>query len=213
VDISTAALECLASDYHAAFPDLAISCLAADYFTGLKWLKDRYRQRNLVLFLGSSIGNFSPEEASSFLVSLKEGLNPGDLALIGFDLDKDPELIRAAYNDCEETTAAFNLNILERINRQLDGDFDLSAFRYEGNYDRDSRVVRSYLISSGDQSVRVGALDRTFHFKDGESIHTEDSYKYRESDIEKLAARSGFTVEENLYDAKGYFVDSLWKAR
>jgi dimethylhistidine N-methyltransferase len=213
IDISAAALKQLADDYRNGFPDLDIDCLAADYFAGMKWLNGRYKHRNLVLFLGSSIGNFSPKEARSFLIQLRKNLNTGDLVLIGFDLVKDPGLIQDAYNDSSEVTAAFNLNVLNHVNRELDGHFDLENFRYEGIYEEDKLVVQSFLISQQDQKVPIGVLERAFHFSSGESIHTEDSHKFRELDIEKLAEQTGFAVKGHLYDSKGYFVDSLWEAK
>lgn len=211
VDISRAALRQLASDFQTRFPDCPIDCLAADYLAGLKWLSKRTRQRNLVLFLGSSIGNFSPAQARSFLRSLHDSLNDGDLLITGFDRVKEPELIHRAYNDSENVTAAFNLNVLSHINRVLDGEFDISRFTFEGRYDTDAQVVRSYLRSLEGQDVRIGDLGCSFQFDRGESIHTEDSHKYRESDIEALATQTGFRVESHLYDTRRYFIDSVWE--
>ncbi len=213
VDISPVALDHLDEDYQSRFPQLPVDCVVANYVTDLHWLKENYREKNLVLFLGSSIGNFFPGQAEAFLRNLQQDLNGGDLAIIGFDLIKEPELIHAAYNDAQEVTAAFNVNMLKRINRELDGEFDVTKFRYEGRYSATDRVVRSYLISLEDQKVRIGALDRTFHFRRGELIHTEDSHKYREKDIEDLAERTGFTVRAHLYDSEKHFVDSVWEVR
>lgn len=211
VDISNGALEQLSDDYESRFPNLPVKCLVATYSDSMKWLREHYRERNLVLFLGSSIGNFAPALAESFLLILQEELNEGDLALIGFDLAKDPELIKKAYNDPSGVTSEFNLNVLRRINRELDGDFEPLKFRYEGIYSESDRVVRSFLFSLENQHVRIGALDETFHFKRGERIHTEDSHKYRESDIERLASKSGFAVRTHLYDSRGFFIDSVWE--
>ncbi len=211
VDISRAALEELDGDYQRRFPDLPVHCLLADYASSLQWLNDHCRQKNLVLFLGSSIGNFRTDEARSFLLNLKRDLTGDDRLIIGFDLDKEADLIHNAYNDSENVTADFNLNILERINRDLEGDFDTSKFRYEGRYESKARVVKSYLVSLEDQHVAIDALGCNFHFREGEAIHTEDSYKYRESDIEHLAAETGFEVTTHLYDARRYFVDSVWE--
>ncbi|MBD3331520.1 L-histidine N(alpha)-methyltransferase [candidate division GN15 bacterium] len=211
VDISQSALEQLAQEYNSTLPHLQVECLAADYLAGLRWLNERHHRRNVVLFLGSSIGNFSRKESESFLRCLQGELNAGDLLITGFDLAKDPELIRRAYNDSEDVTAAFNLNVLRHINRKLDGRFDLSQFYYEAHYNQDDQVVKSYLYSRKQQGVHIGGLDRTFRFDRGESIHTEDSRKYRRSDIENLALRTGFAVRDHLFDRKRYFADSIWE--
>ncbi len=213
VDISHTALEQLANDYQSDFPDQSVDCLVANYVTDLKWLKNRYHQKNLVLFLGSSIGNFNAAQTKAFLQNLRQNLKSDDMVIIGFDLVKETELIRRAYNDSENVTAEFNYNLLRRINRELDADFDVTAFRFEGLYNTDDSVMRSYLISLKEQEVYIGALKRSFGFRTGESIHTEDSHKYRESDIEELAAKHGFSVKSHLYDSHRYFVDSIWVAR
>ncbi len=213
VDISQTALEQLADDYQTRYPDLSVDCLVCNYATSLSWLKSRYRRRNLALFLGSSIGNFIPAQARSFLLELNEGLNPGDFAIIGFDLAKDSNLIHSAYNDSEDVTAEFNLNLLKRINRELGGEFDLTDFRYSGRYDKAERVHRSYLVSQSEQNVRIGELSRSFRFEEGETIHTEDSRKYTEPDIERLANETGYSVRANLHDSRKYFVDSVWEVR
>lgn len=212
VDISPSALEGLAGDFRERLPDCPVDCLAADYLEGIRWLSRDSSRRNLVLFLGSSIGNFSPGQAESFLQSLNDSLKDRDLLVTGFDRVKEPELIHRAYNDSEDVTAEFNLNLLMRINRELDGEFDISRFTFEGRYDERDRVMRSHLLSNQEQRVRVGALDRTFSFEQGEPIHTEDSHKYRESDIEAMAARTGFRVRSHLYDSRQYFIDSVWEA-
>ncbi|MBD3382228.1 MAG: L-histidine N(alpha)-methyltransferase [candidate division Zixibacteria bacterium] len=213
VDISHSALTQLADDYRARFPKLDFDCLVSNYASGLKWLNDRYGQRNLVLFLGSSIGNFSREQTDTFLKSLHDELNAGDLALIGFDLVKDEELIRKAYNDAQNVTSEFNLNLLRRINRELAGNFHLDGFRYTGRYSHAEKALKSYLISLKNQEVEIDALQKTIYFERDEAIHTEDSRKYSESDIERLANRNGFSVMANLYDSKRYFVDSIWEVR
>lgn len=213
VDISHSALTRLAQDYHVRFPELDFDCLVSNYSSGLKWLNDRYGQRNLVLFLGSSIGNFSLKQTDLFLASLHEELNAGDLALIGFDLIKDEELIHRAYNDSQDVTAEFNLNLLRRINRELAGNFDLDGFRYAGRYNHAEKALKSYLISLKKQEVEIDALQKSFYFERDEVIHTEDSRKYNETDIESMASQNGFTVRANLYDLKHYFVDSIWEVR
>lgn len=210
VDISADAVVQLATDFKVHLPQLPVDCVITNYLTGMKWLNKDHQRRNVVMFLGSSIGNFNPDQAMSFGLRMRRCLNEGDTLIIGFDLVKEPELIHKAYNDARNVTAMFNLNILLRINRELDGVFDISKFSYLGRYLGDDRVVQSYLRSKEAQNVRIGALNRSFYFYPGEFIHTEDSYKYRESDIESLAAACGFDVKAHLYDARKYFVDSVW---
>jgi dimethylhistidine N-methyltransferase len=213
VDISSAALESLADDYRKRFPDLPLECLVSNYTSGLQWLRDHNNNRNVVLFLGSSIGNFSKSQSQVFLDNLYRDLKHDDLVLIGFDLIKDAELIRKAYNDSQGVTAEFNYNLLRRINRELSADFDLTKFQYTGRYSTIDQVHRSYLVSLIEQDVYVGALKTTFQFREDEAIHTEDSRKYTETDIEFLAGQSGFSVVTHLYDSKRYFVDSVWRVQ
>ncbi len=211
IDISLAAIEELAEDVGARFPDLHLTGLVSDYFTGIGWLSARQSRRNLVLFLGSNIGNFSHAKARFFLRNLWNCLNNGDIAIIGFDLKKDIELLLDAYNDSQGVTAAFNLNVLKRINRELGGDFDVSKFRHFGTYDVFSGAMESYLVSLEQQDVFVEAIGRSFTFRPWEPIHIEYSYKYLESDIDILAKETGFKVKEHLFDSKCAFVDSVWE--
>ncbi len=210
IDISGLALDQLAADFRIRYPDLRVHCIAADYIAGIRWLTRQKGRRNVVFFLGSNIGNLSPAEGRSFLRRLRNSLNRGDTLIIGFDLQKETDIISRAYNDSENVTADFNLNMLRRINRELDGEFDLTQFRYQGTYNAASHCVKSYLFSLSSQDVYVGKIDCWFHFEPQESIHTENSYKYRESDIEQLARDTGFAVSEHLYDARRFFIDSVW---
>lgn len=212
IDISRSALESLAESLGREFPSLAIEGLVADYFTGLKWLsRQKERHRTCVLFLGSNIGNFSHAEARAFLRSLWNALNDDDLVLIGFDLKKDIDTMLNAYNDAQGVTREFNLNLLHRINRELGGDFDIDRFRFFSTYDVFGGSMNSYLVSLTEQTVYVDDIGQKFRFRPWEPIRTEYSYKYLESDIKNLAAETGFRVEMQLYDAKRFFADSLWR--
>jgi uncharacterized SAM-dependent methyltransferase len=133
--------------------------------------------------------------------------------LIGFDLKKDIEMLLWAYNDRQGVTAAFNLNVLTRINRELGGQFDLKNFRHFGTYDVFSGAMESYLVSLCQQEVLIEAIGQSFVFRPWEPIHMEYSYKYLESDINKLAAETGFVVREHLYDSRRFFIDSIWEVR
>ncbi len=210
IDISQAAMEELAGDLKATYPELNFTGLVTDYFTGVRWLNQQEEKKNFVLFLGSNIGNFPHPKARFFLRNLWNCLQPGDQALIGFDLKKDIELLLSAYNDSEGVTAAFNLNVLKRINRELGAEFDLSKFRHFGSYDVFSGAMESYLVSLEQQEVFIEALGRSFTLRAWEPIHIEYSYKYLESDIDRIALETGFFVKEHLYDSKRYFVDSVW---
>lgn len=186
--------------------------IAAEYFEGLAMLARQAAQRNLVLFLGSSIGNFSRPEAHEFFHSLRKQLRPGDFALIGFDLLKDPETLRRAYDDSAGVTRQFNLNLLDRINRELGGTFDRRRFEHRAVFNADRRCMESWLVSRLDQQVAVETLGREFAFDAGEGMHVESSHKYEPAEIAAFAAESGFAVQCNFFDARRYFVDSLWRA-
>ena len=194
----------------ARFPDLKTQGLVGDYFHGLKWLNHRWRRRNLVLFLGSSIGNFTREASCFFLQSAWKCLNHDDLMLIGFDLKKDIDVLLRAYNDSLGLTTRFNLNLLERINRELGGCFDVAKFRHFGTYDAFSSSMESYLVSQERQSVFIEQIGRSFDFEAWEPIHTEHSCKYSLWDIEWFALQSGFKVREHLFDSCRFFSDSIW---
>jgi L-histidine N-alpha-methyltransferase len=211
IDICEAAVEGLIGGLDKHSPQLPIEGLVADYCDGLKWLCNMNGHRNVVLFLGSSIGNFSYSEAREFLYGLWNALEDGDYLLIGFDLKKDIQLLERAYNDSQDVTARFNLNLLHRINRELGGNFDADQFQHYSSYNALSGAMESYLISRQEQVVDIEALNQSFSFEAWEPVHTEYSYKYLESDIASLAEETGFSIVAQLMDSKGYFVDSLWQ--
>lgn len=211
IDISESALNDLIATFGQRFPKVEVHGLAADYFAGIKWINQRFKRRNVVLFLGSNIGNLDRGQARLFLRNLWMGLNDGDLVVIGFDLKKDIAQLLRAYNDSEGVTAQFNLNVLTRINNELGGNFNVDQFHFFGTYDVFSGAIESYLVSQIEQDVHIEAVGRSFHFDQWEPIHTEYSYKYLESDIASLASDTGFQVQENLYDARKFFVDSIWQ--
>ena len=213
IDISTSAVKELENTLKKRYPKLNVKGLDAEYIQGLKVLKKEQSNRKLVLFLGSNIGNFTFREAFHFLKNLRESLNKGDLLIIGFDLKKDPLKIRMAYNDKSGTTAQFNLNILERINKELGGNFNPLNFSFYSNYDPIAGEVRSYLVSNERQEVYIEKLDQTFVFEKWETIHTECSNKFDLTTIERLAEVTGFSVEANFFDSQEYFADSLWKVK
>ena len=210
IDISASSMGALVGALDARFPDLNTQGLVGEYFRGLKWLNHRYRRRNLVLFLGSSIGNFTRAESCFFLRNAWKCLNQDDLMLIGFDLKKDIDVLLRAYNDSPGLTSRFNLNLLERINRELGGCFDIAKFRHFGTYDVFSSSMESYLVSQERQSVFIEQIGRSFAFEAWEPIHTEHSCKYALSDIEWLAREVGFKIRDHLFDSCHFFTDSIW---
>lgn len=165
----------------------------------------------MVLFLGSNIGNFSRPMALRFLRHLWHSLNPNDVVLIGFDLKKDLDILYDAYNDKKGVTKEFNFNVLDRINKTLNGNFDRKNYQHQGLYNVQTGAMESYLISQCEHEVYIKDLDKSFSFKPWEPLHMEYSYKYLESDIVDYATSTGFEVIENYKDNKGYFVDSLWR--
>jgi dimethylhistidine N-methyltransferase len=206
------------------FPNASIIGIRSDYDTGIdraatecmateeKNKKNKNNNNNnnipytkLVLFLGSSIGNFELIEARTLLRSVREKLHTNDFLLIGFDLQKDESVLNAAYNDKAGMTAKFNLNLLARINRELGGNFELGKFEHCAFYSRERHRIEMHLVSKTDQQLYIGALGKTFALRKGESIHTENSYKYSLSQIGALAKDCGFTVERNFTDKKRWF--------
>lgn len=211
IDISADAMGGLVASMGTTFPTLPIHGLVGEYTQAVRWLGHQGDRRNLLLFLGSNIGNFHKAQARAFLRRLWMALNPDDHVLVGFDLKKDIELLLAAYNDREGVTARFNLNLLSRINRELDADFNVSDFRHFSTYNVFSGAMESYLVSMREQTVRIGALHSTARFAPWEPIHTEYSYKYLPGDITALARHSGFAEEDRFLDANSWFCDALWR--
>lgn len=211
VDISADALETLGSGHRARYSALPFHPVVGDYATGIELVGKRYpNHRRLALFLGSNIGNLTHARAIALLRTWRASLRVGDLMLLGFDLVKDPEVLQRAYADPQGVTAAFNLNLLARMNRELGADFDLGAFRHFARFDAQRCAMESYLLSTRDQLVRVAG--ECIGFAAWEPIHTEISCKYRESDALAFARASGFSSLRCYYDENRYFLDALWRA-
>jgi dimethylhistidine N-methyltransferase len=209
VDISATALESSSRILLQSYPQLTIEAYAADYFAGLAELGKKPRARTLALFLGSNISNFDLEEALRFLRAMRNVLQKGDALLLGADLKKDPAVLEAAYNDALGVTSAFNLNVLARINRELGGTFDLRAFRHQAFYNEVAGRIEIYIQSLASQQVRIEKLDLTVDFAEGELIHTENSYKYDTTGIEKLAENTGFKLSRTWLDSQERFSSNL----
>lgn len=198
VDVSEAALSVAAHHLLDSYPSLRITAVAAEFSRALPALT--LPPTSLILFLGSSIGNFDHRQAVEFLRSLRSARIP---LLIGFDMQKDPALLHAAYNDSAGVTAAFNKNVLVRLNRELGADFDIHAFDHKAFYNEPEGRIEMHLASRRPQRVRVGPM--RFRFEAGETIHTENSYKYTPALIETLARQGGFAVDRAWRDDAGWF--------
>jgi len=189
-------------------PDLPVELLPGDYFSTIRAIESRPKPR-LVLFMGSNIGNFPGEKAIEFIRFVNDYLNPGDYFLMGVDLKKNPHVIRAAYNDKGDVTKRFNLNLLERINRELGGDFKLENFEHYGVYNPLDGAALSFLVSMEEQKVCIGS--HTFHFDKYETIHTEVSQKYSLKELDQLAEKTGFSWDRHFIDSREYYSLSLFK--
>ncbi len=213
IDISRKAIQELTAALEKEFPDLAVEAQIGDYFKVISDLSKYDKNRKVILFLGSNIGNFNSEQARRFFSHLGNVMEQNDRLFIGFDLKKDPNIILKAYNDPHGHTHDFNLNLLLRINQELDADFHLDRFIHYESYDPITGTAKSYLVSTRDQSVAVKGLDKTFHFDQWEAIYIEMSQKYDAEMIQNIASDCGFNVINNFYDSRKYFVNSVWKKR
>jgi L-histidine Nalpha-methyltransferase len=183
---------------------LDVKALVGDYHAGLKHLPDPSGRR-LFAFLGSTIGNFDPKQAVDLLRKLHGRMRSGDSLLLGADRVKDESVLHAAYNDPAGLTAAFNLNVLRVLNRELDADFELQGFDHRACYNRDERQVEMYLVANRAQVARVGALGEDLYFEAGEGIMTEISRKFVPEGLSKLLRDGRFEVTEHYQPDNGYF--------
>jgi dimethylhistidine N-methyltransferase len=207
----------LASSGHALLNDysrLSITAICGDFREPGSLLRPHLPpsdERTIVLFLGSSIGNLDPAAAGAMMANLRTALVPGDALFLGADLRKSPAILEPAYNDALGVTAAFNLNLLARINRELGGTFDLSTFAHRAFYNEAEGRIEMHLVSRKAQRVVID--DYEVAFEEGESIHTENSHKYDDASLNALADAGGFTISRTWCDSKGYFTDLLMVAR
>ncbi len=201
VDISKAALVEASRPMLARYPGLTVRAFQAEFERALELIP---REPSLVLFLGSNIGNFDHAESVRFLSALR-----GRRVLVGFDMQKDPAVLHAAYDDAQGVTAAFNLNLLARINRELGGDFDPAAWKHVAYYDPAKSRVEMHLESTRAQTVRL-ADTTVLSFDAGERIHTENSYKFSGVSIAAIARESGFRLERTWTDERGWFTVALF---
>lgn len=209
VDISNNVIDLLQDGLPKKLPELKLQGLNGEYFKMLEKAKTLSDKIKVVLFLGSNIGNVPLEKAGEFSRSLRDHLKPGDLALIGFDLKKDPKTILDAYNDRSGFTRDFNLNLLLRINNELQGTFNLNNFYHYPTYDPATGATKSYIVSKEKQQVSIG--QKAFHFLEGEPIFMEISQKYTVEQTDELAKQTGFEPLHHFYDSKKWFLDAIWK--
>ncbi|HEX9983895.1 MAG TPA: L-histidine N(alpha)-methyltransferase [Thermoanaerobaculia bacterium] len=215
VDVDAGMLEASGQALVAEYDAMRVTAICADFGRPSTALRDSFTNgpRNIVLFLGSSIGNLDPLAAAAMLTDLRTVLAPGDALFLGADLRKAKTILEPAYDDPLGVTAAFNLNVLARINRELGGHFDLRAFSHRAFYDQEHGRIEMHLVSLLDQLVHIDALELEIAFAETETIHTENSYKYDEATLANLAAAGGFAIEQTWTDRNDLFVDALLVAR
>jgi len=195
------------------YEKLFITGLVSFYEEGMDYIVKVDKSPKLILFLGSSIGNFTEEEAINFLRMLKNDITSEDRLLIGFDLIKDKKVLVDAYNDKDGVTSEFNLNILRRINNELNGNFNLNKFEHSAIFNEDKSRIEMHLISKEDQLVFIKDIDEVISFKKGETIHTENSYKFTHEMINSLAKASGMEFSDSYTDDKNYFALCAFKLK
>jgi L-histidine N-alpha-methyltransferase len=211
IDSSKNYLEYIAHQLQTLFPSLKYTAIHADYLTGLKNIPAFPRQKNVVLLLDSTIGKIPNLQLPAFLKQLRRLLHADDFALIGFDLRKNVDYLLARYNESNSLYYKLHMNLLERINRELGGDFNISQFSYLANYNKDMESINHFLISKEKQTVSISSLQQSFDFEPDETIYLGSDAKYREQQILSLADENGFEVIQEFSDEKNQFIESLWK--
>ena len=209
IDISTNVISSLEDRLPANLPGIRLHGLNGEYLDKMQQVKTFSANPKIVLFMGANIGNMSVPQATQFCRQLHDNMQPGDMVLIGFDLKKHPRTILDAYNDRQGFTRDFNLNLLTRMNRELDADFNRELFEHYPVYDPGSGACKSYLISLAEQEVHIG--DKTIAFRENEAIFMEISQKYTLEETENMAAQSGFEPIHTFMDSKQWFADVLWQ--
>lgn len=205
IDISEELLRETTMQLNQQYPELIIEAVADRYEVGLERLLRNDESPDCVMWLGSSIGNLTREEACEFLRNVCQAFGPEDSLLLGIDLRKRVDIIEPAYNDSKGITAEFNLNLLHRINQDLGGEFDVETFSHHAFFDESEGRIEMYLMSQIDQEVWVDSVNKSFHFARDERILTEYSYRYSHAEIETLAKHSGFRLEKQWLDEAGWF--------
>jgi dimethylhistidine N-methyltransferase len=209
IDISQTMLQATAGELASEYPDLQVRAIASDYKHGLEEVGKMGDHQKVVLFLGSNLGNFDRSEAVSMLGDIRRAMLPGDLLLLGVDLVKPLPVLLAAYDDGSGITAAFNKNILVRINRELDADFELDQFGHHIIWNEREQAIEMHLRSQADQQVYVRGPDLQVAFKAGETVHTESSHKYSPDLLADMCAAAGLSLQRSWFDDNAWFAVSL----
>ncbi len=212
VDVSATALLVAQSRIEREIPAVRVRPITADYTNGFRFQPTGPDERRLVLYIGSSIGNFEPADAAHLLAKVRAQLRPGDGMLLGIDLVKDESLLLAAYDDAAGVTAAFNRNMLARLNRDLGANFDPGTFEHRAIWNPVRSRMEMHLESNCAQCIHFAALDFDVEFSPGETIHTECSYKYRPGEAESMLERAGFAPAASWTDEQGWFAVHLGQA-
>ena len=187
------------------YENLHITGIIDSYESGLEFIKNYDNKKNLIVFLGSSFGNFDYENGLEFLQKINSSMKKDDLFLIGLDLVKDKRVLERAYNDSQGVTAKFNLNVLSRINSELDSNFNINKFTHHAFYNEYKNRVEIYLRSLENQTVKIHKAGMVLPIKQDELIHTENSYKYTISKIKEIFSMSSFRIKDMWFDEKQYF--------
>jgi dimethylhistidine N-methyltransferase len=213
IDISQNALDQLEASINKELPEVTINTLQGTYFETLTNIGQSSSKKKIILFLGSNIGNLLHPQAISFLKNMRDVLDKDDLVFMGFDQKKNPQTILDAYNDKTGITEAFNKNILTRINKEMNGNFDLEKFLHWEVYDPESGTAKSYLVSKEEQIVTIKALNLEVKFKAWETIHTEISQKYDDEVVSWLANEAGLQIENQFSDKQHYYKNYIFKKK
>jgi dimethylhistidine N-methyltransferase len=208
IDVSSDALDVACDSIGCLLPDVELQPVVANYVTHPPKL-ERFRGNTLAMYIGSSIGNFSPEEARSILRDLRSELRAGDALLLGTDMVKDVATLIRAYDDRDGVTAAFNLNILHRLNRELGANFDTGCFRHRAHWNRGQSRIEMHLESTCDQWVDIPAAELSIQFAASETIHTESSYKFTRKTLGALLGDAGFTIKQTWTDPREWYALTL----
>lgn len=211
IDVSASALAEAKRHLEAELDQVHVHTRVADYTEGLGQI-EASGLRKLVLYIGSSIGNFEPMDATALLTAVRGELAPGDQVLIGADQVKDVPTLLAAYDDAAGVTGAFNKNVLRRINEELGADFNLERFVHEARWSAERSRIEMHLRSTQQQSVEIASLDLLLHFAAGETIHTENSYKFTDAGLLSMLAKAGFLLRREWKDDQGWFAVYLAEA-
>ncbi|WP_271424023.1 L-histidine N(alpha)-methyltransferase [Aequorivita sinensis] len=207
IDISENAVKLLTNNLAQEMPSLTVDAEIGEYFEVLERLKGFNKRKKVIVVLGSNIGNLLHPKAIDFLTKLKDTMLAEDLLFMGFDQKKNPQTVLDAYNDQTGITAAFNKNILTRINRELNANFEVDKFTHWESYNPETGTAKSFLIATEAMDVRIKNLDLDISFEQWETIHTEISQKYDDKTVAWLAEQAGLTIETSFTDKKGYYKD------